>query len=312
MVFVCLVAFAASAHADEPKLPEVDPLTQPQPAENAPQKPKSSDIIRRDITAPRKPALRYRLAVDIPITAVAASTWLLIDVFRKQLAPEDCRWCQSENGMPRINGVDNAVSDALRWEDQGKADNLSALTGYVLTPALTLGMNSLVGYADGARGQLAIDGMVIVESVAISAMTTSLTKITFGRERPYAARLPEAEKPLVLGAADNNLSFYSGHTSFTFSLAVASGTVATMRGYKYAPLVWISGLGMATTTGYLRIAADRHFFTDVLVGAVMGSAIGFSVPYFFHRGKRRTSAPSPSVTFDRRSGSALASATFTF
>jgi membrane-associated phospholipid phosphatase len=40
---------------------------------------------------------------------------------------------------------------------------------------------------------------------------------------------------------------------------------------------------MAALTGYLRIAADKHYFTDVLVGAIVGSAIGVAVPYFAHR-----------------------------
>ena len=47
--------------------------------------------------------------------------------------------------------------------------------------------------------------------------------------------------------------------------------------------MWIAGLSFATTGAYLRIAADRHYATDVLTGALVGSAIGFSVPYLAHR-----------------------------
>ena len=90
---------------------------------------------------------------------------------------------------------------------------------------------------------------------------------------------------------DGNLSFFSGHTSFAFSLAVASGTVASMRGYRAAPAVWGVGLGAAAVTGYLRIAADRHYATDVMTGALVGSALGFAVPYLLHRRGRETREP---------------------
>ena len=39
-------------------------------------------------------------------------------------------------------------------------------------------------------------------------------------------------------------------------------------------IVWISALGLASATGYLRIAADKHYFSDVFVGAIVGSLIG--------------------------------------
>ncbi len=56
-----------------------------------------------------------------------------------------------------------------------------------------------------------------------------------------------------------------------------------MRGYRLAPLVWASSLPWAAVTGYLRIAADKHYLTDVLTGALIGSAVGFLVPFVFHR-----------------------------
>ena len=37
--------------------------------------------------------------------------------------------------------------------------------------------------------------------------------------------------------------------------------------------------GLAALTGALRMASGNHFFTDVLVGAVLGTACGFAVPY---------------------------------
>lgn len=55
----------------------------------------------------------------------------------------------------------------------------------------------------------------------------------------------------------NNLSFYSMHTAYAFS---------TLGG----PRVAVS-LPLAVSTGGLRIAAGKHYLTDVLVGAGVGA-----------------------------------------
>ena len=47
--------------------------------------------------------------------------------------------------------------------------------------------------------------------------------------------------------------------------------------------MWVAGLVFASAGAYLRVAADRHYATDVITGAVVGSAIGLAVPYFGHR-----------------------------
>ena len=46
---------------------------------------------------------------------------------------------------------------------------------------------------------------------------------------------------------------------------------------------------LALATGYLRIAADRHWATDVATGWAVGAAFGVGVPWLLHR----TAAPTP-------------------
>ena len=113
-----------------------------------------------------------------------------------------------------------------------------------------------------------------------------VVKFIVGRERPFVHALPEADKPHTARPSDNNLSFFSGHTTMAFAMAASAGTVASMRRYRLAPWIWAVGIAVATVTGYLRIAADVHYASDVLTGAVVGSLAGFAVPYLFH-GPRR-------------------------
>ena len=114
------------------------------------------------------------------------------------------------------------------------------------------------------------------EAVALNGALTQIVKFTAGRERPFVHALPADQKPLTAHPADNNVSFYSSHTSFAFSLAVSTATVASMRHYRWARVIWGVGLVSAAAVGYLRIAADQHYFTDVLVGAAAGSACRIS------------------------------------
>jgi len=60
-------------------------------------------------------------------------------------------------------------------------------------------------------------------------------------------------------------SFPSGHTAFAFTLAEV-----LHQEFKDKPLVYISGYTIATAAGAMRILNNRHWFTDVMVGAGIG------------------------------------------
>ncbi|HSQ42205.1 MAG TPA: phosphatase PAP2 family protein [Fibrobacteraceae bacterium] len=95
-------------------------------------------------------------------------------------------------------------------------------------------------------------------------------------------------RPLMLGdqggserdAADASGSFYSGHSSAAFTIAVFSGTwfQHTYPHSRWIPWVWTGTLTLATLTAALRVAAGKHYPTDVVTGALIGSFIGWIVP----------------------------------
>ena len=222
-------------------------------------------------------ALRYDWRVDGAITAAAFAFWGGTQLFESRLAPAECRWCAP-------GSLDASVRGTLRWNDTSAANLASNLGAYLFVPLTSLGLLALDAHREGRQGELPGDGLVIAEAVALNGALTQIVKFAAGRERPFVNALPADQKPLTAHPADNNVSFYSSHTSFAFSLAVSTATVASMRRYRWAGAIWAVGLAGAATVGYLRIAADQHYFTDVLVGAAAGSAIGFAVPYGFHRG----------------------------
>jgi membrane-associated phospholipid phosphatase len=212
----------------------------------------------------------------------ASDTWIL-----ERMAPENCRWCDRKGGRDNLNRFDREIGEILVWNDVARAADLSDLTSYVAAPLAAGGLTALAAGLDGRLEGTFTDLGLIAESTFVAGTLTSIVKLSIARERPFVHDLPPEQRPLTDDPAENNLSFYSGHTSAAFALAVSSGTVASIRAYRHRWMIWTTGLAIATASGYLRIAADRHHATDVLAGAVMGSIIGFAVPYGLgHQGRR--------------------------
>lgn len=253
--------------------------------------------------------LSHDLRVDIPVTAAAAVGWLTTELLKAQLAASACRWCDVDPSRPDgVNALDAAVRAGLRWPNPNAGDTASGVTAFLLAPLSALGLVALAEWRGKALARFPIDALLIVEAAVIASAVNQTVKFAVGRERPFVHALPPDQKPLTASPADNNTSFYSGHTNLAFALATASGTIASLRGYKWAPWVWAVGLSIATATGYLRIAGDKHYFTDVLTGAAIGSAIGALTPLLFHA--RVQGAKTPSLGGGALPGGALLTATW--
>jgi len=123
-------------------------------------------------------------------------------------------------------------------------------------------------------------GVMYAESFLLAFGAKEMGKALIPRSRPYNYFSDAPQDALDNG--DFGESFFSGHTTIAFNGAVFVSTVFS----AYFPdSVWkipvIAGsLSFAAATGVLRIASGSHFFSDVLIGAVVGSATGFLVPYF--------------------------------
>ncbi len=227
--------------------------------------------------------LRYDPRVDIPVTAGVVGLGIAMELLKGALAPRSCRVCD-------VDGLDAAARGALRWNDTGAANTMSNWTGFVLTPVTALAGCEVAAAADHRFHDAPANALVVVEATALAVALDDAVKLLVARQRPYAHFHDSGA--LAPPDTDENLSFYSGHTNLAFAVAVASGAVASMRGYRLAPVVWATSLPMAAVTGYLRIAADKHYLTDVLTGALIGSAVGFLVPFVFHRAPAATVDPA--------------------
>jgi len=224
--------------------------------------------------------------LDVTLTLLAGSALIVTELDKPDFAPGACRWCDGS-----LNGLDASVRRALLWKSPETAASLSNVGAYGLAPLSALGVSALAAWHDHRAQNIPADSLLILQASLLAMDLDQAVKFTAGRARPYVRF---ANQSVLAGQPDPHdgaLSFFSGHTTWAFSLATASGTLATMRGYRWAPWVWAQGLAIGVTTGYLRIAADRHYFTDVLTGALVGSAIGVAVPLLHRPG--RTIAVGP-------------------
>ena len=160
-------------------------------------------------------------------------------------------------------------------------------------PLVVFGLDALAARRDQAPPRAAwVDALLISEATAIAMAMNQVVKFIVGRERPFVHALPEADKPNTAHPSDNNVSFYSGHATLAFAMAVSGGTVASMRGYRLAPWIWGAGLALAAATrvsahrrrSSLRQRRDRR--------RVVGSLTGFAVPCLFHGPRRVMVAPA--------------------
>lgn len=231
-------------------------------------------------------ALRYDTRIDVAVTAVGGIWWISSELLKADLVPEKCRWCyRAEDGSDLLNPYDAWVRRRGLWKKTSTANATSNALGFFVEPSAMMGLTALAAAHDKAIGGFPVDALLITEATVIAADVNQLAKFAFARERPFVhflPRAPDAVRALTDSPSDDNLSFFSGHTTLAFAIGTAAPMIATLRGYRLAPLVWATGLTMAASIGYLRIAADKHYFSDVMVGAVVGSLIGIGVPLVFH------------------------------
>jgi len=216
-------------------------------------------------------------ALHVPATLGVGLVYFLADVpFDGPLSRDACRWCAPI-------AMDGAVRDALVWEHTGRARTASDVTGYLAAPLVAVGGVGLVAELDGRGANWLADGFIVAQSALIASVVNFGIKAASARERPFVHQLAPGEKARTEDPQDNNQSFASGHATLSMSLAVSAGTVAAMRGYAWAPALYGGGAALSVATGWLRVAADRHWSTDVLAGWILGAAVGYAVPSLVHR-----------------------------
>jgi membrane-associated phospholipid phosphatase len=150
--------------------------------------------------------------------------------------------------------------------------------GSLITGAALYG----IGRADGQRRLQAL-GLHSVESILIADVVGGAIKFVAGRARPYADIDNPADFQLFRGLSDTKYrSFPSGHAANAFAFA---STVTREVQFWYPHSAFYVGTvfyGGATLMGLSRIYNNKHWASDVMGGAAIGTLIGIKVVKFTH------------------------------
>lgn len=153
--------------------------------------------------------------------------------------------------------------------------------------------------------------------VCFNQVMVDIAKYTIGRQRPHFMNVCRPDvgyteckdpdeyitnftctNPNKKLVHESMLSFYSGHSAFSFYAAWFTSLYLQARLYRplysrlVLPVIQVALFGGASFVAYTRVSDYKHHWSDVLVGAIMGSTIGIFVALFVAEVFKRREIPS--------------------
>lgn len=134
-------------------------------------------------------------------------------------------------------------------------------------------------------------GLHGTEAVVVGSIFAGVLKDAFGRARPFVKPPTDStgfdpnnwQFGRGLKAGDSYRSFPSGHSVAAFAAAAAVTNEVT----RWRPhLTWVVGPAMyggATLVGLSRMYNNRHWASDVMMGAAIGTFAGNKIVRYHHR-----------------------------
>ena len=130
------------------------------------------------------------------------------------------------------------------------------------------------------RQDLGKFGLIYFQTLLLNYGVSNLAKSLVKRPRPFM--FDRSDKiPLALKTKKAaRYSFFSSHTSFTAALSFLTAKIHHDVNPKsgLSGALWGLAAAVPAYTGLQRIRGGKHFLTDVIVGYVVGAAIGILIP----------------------------------
>jgi membrane-associated phospholipid phosphatase len=199
------------------------------------------------------------------------------------------------------NGFDEGIRNALRLGGSNARyiarDGSDVGLSLVATWPIFVDSLATAWWYRGSREVAQEMALIDLETMAIAGAAQGVTNVVVSRERPYV-RDCGGSLPADIRDCDGTTrdrSFFSGHSTFSFasaSLICVHHVENDLLGSPYDALSCVMGYAVAASTATLRVLGDMHFATDVLTGALVGTAVGWGIPLLHYR-TRHSLAPAP-------------------
>lgn len=167
------------------------------------------------------------------------------------------------------NQVDQYFRNQVKWS-VNKMDRAASISDLLLYGAF-IGTIPIVPAFSINNYSKALK--ISLNVISLNGIITNIAKMTVKRQRPDSFYKTRAN------ADDSFRSFFSGHTSTTFALGTSNAILLSEAYPDKRNLIWFANLSLATATGYLRIAGDKHYLSDVFFGGI----IGYFVAKYAHK-----------------------------
>jgi hypothetical protein len=178
-------------------------------------------------------------------------------------------------------GLDDPMRSIARADDAGQR-SASAVSDTLLytTVAYSAAIDAaLVPMVQGDYDLVWQAQTALWLALGITQSLGEVVKRAAARDRPFMSECENDPEAYGCDSYDRSRSFFSMHSSTAFTAAGFSCALHVERdvyGDGVADAMsCASSLALATTTAALRIVADRHYLSDVLVGGALGFAVGY-------------------------------------
>ena len=126
-------------------------------------------------------------------------------------------------------------------------------------------------------------GLRSAEAIAISGAAAALIKGIAGRDRPLLNDRDADDFSLGGGfSGGGHTSFPSGHATAAFAVASVVASESAFRWPHASHYIQPLAYGLATSVALARVYSDKHWASDVLAGAGIGTLTGLTV-VSYHR-----------------------------
>ncbi|MBU6392368.1 MAG: phosphatase PAP2 family protein [Planctomycetota bacterium] len=182
-----------------------------------------------------------------------------------------------------LASTDGKLKNYVQDHRTSKLDDISPSVGKIGHPFADLGFLAVYGGSGYLmkNEKMQETALLSFESFVVSNLIGGALKVGAGRARPIVGKGSAKFSPL--STDENHTSFPSEHTLNAFS-------IASVFADEYDnPLVAVSAYSVASLVAMQRIYENKHWATDVFVGALIGTFVGKSVVHL-HKKKNKESA----------------------